>query len=75
MSRPREYLYIGGEKVESRWDLMEQLLSIYEESWQNAEHKSLVEELLQVYRRGVRGCEDMTIDELKHEIEEQQENA
>ena len=77
MSRPREYLSIGGEKVLTRWDLTDKLLSLYEEDWNNPDKSrdSLVEELVSLHTLGVKGCEDMTIDELKHEIEEQQENA
>ena len=54
--------------------LIKKLIGIYEEDWQNAQHKRLVDELMQVHIQGVKGCKDMTIDELKHEIEEQQEN-
>ena len=55
--------------------LIKKLIGIYEKDWQNAQHKSLVDELMQVHIQGVKGCKDMTIDELKHEIEEQQGNV
>ena len=51
--------------------LIKKLIGIYEKSWQNAQHKSLVDELIQVHIQGVKGCNYMTIDELKHEIKEQ----
>jgi len=54
--------------------LIKKLIGIYEKSWQNSQHKSLVDELMQVHIQGVKGCNDMTIHELEHEIEEQQEN-
>ena len=57
--------------------LIKKLIGIYEEDWNNPDKRrdSLVEELVSLHTLGVKGCEDMTIDELKHEIEEQQENA
>lgn len=57
--------------TEEKNKLIKKLIAIYEESWQNAEHKSLVDELIQVHIQGIKGCNYMTIDELKNEIEEQ----
>ena len=57
---------------EQKNKLIKKLIAIYEESWQNAEHKSLVDELIQVFIEGIKGCNNMTIDELKNEIKEQQ---
>jgi hypothetical protein len=57
--------------------LIKKLIGIYEEDWNNPDKSrdSLVEELASLHIQGVKGCNDMTVEELKYEIEEQQENA
>ena len=48
--------------------LIKKLIGIYEEDWNNPDKSrdSLVEELASLHIQGVKGCNDMTVEELKY---------
>jgi len=55
--------------------MVNETIDIYKEDWNNPDRTrgSLVEELEMVHRRGLRGFDNMTYDEIQCEYEQQKE--
>mgnify|MGYP003625974587 CR=1 FL=1 len=53
--------------------LQTQIQKIYKKSWEDSTHEQLIEELEILYMRGLKGLENMSIAELKTELEDQRE--
>ena len=57
-------------QAKSYAQMVEELINRYKESWSYSNNSSLIEELEIVYRRGVKGFDSMTYDEVLNEYDE-----